>query len=74
MQHETTTVAECSQRCNEELTWYVDSRASNHMTGHKNLFESLREQEIPGYIQTGDNTTHQIEHVEDIPLWEEKDC
>ena len=64
MQHETAAVAECSQRCNEELTWYLDSGASNHMTGHKNWFESL--------TQTGDNTAHQIEHVGDIPLWEEK--
>ena len=37
------------------------------MTGHKNWFESLRELEIPGYVQIGDNTTHQIEHVGDIP-------
>jgi hypothetical protein len=72
VQHETTAMAKCSQRCNEEVMWYVDSGASNHMTGHKNWFESLREPEIPGYIQTGDNTTHQIEHVGDIPLWEAK--
>ena len=63
MQHETQAMTECSQKCNEEFMWYVDSGASNHMTGHANWFESSREPEIPGYVQIGDNTTHQIEHV-----------
>ena len=52
VQHETAAMAECSQRCNEEFMWYVDSGASNHMTGHKNWFESLREPEIPSYVIT----------------------
>ena len=42
------------------------------MTGHANWFESVKEPEIPGYVQTCDNTTHTIEHVGDIPLWEER--
>ena len=72
VQHEIAVVVESSQKCNEEFTWYVDSGASNHMTGHANWFESLREPKIPGYVQTCDDTTHQIKHVGDIPLWEEK--
>ena len=31
--------------------WYVDFGASNHMTGHANWFESLKEPEVPGYVQ-----------------------
>ena len=42
------------------------------MSGHANWFESLKELEVPGYIQISDNTTHTIEHVGDIPLWEER--
>ena len=54
IQHETTTMAECSQRCNEDYMWYIDSGESNHMIGHANWFGSLREPEIPGYVQIGD--------------------
>ena len=72
MQHETTMMAERSQKCNEDYMCYVHSRASNHMTRHGNWFESVREPEILGYVQTGDNTTHTIKHVGDIPSWEEK--
>ena len=32
MQHETPAMTECSQKCNEDFIWYVDSGASNHMT------------------------------------------
>ena len=47
--------------------------ASNHMSGHANWFESLKELEVPGYIQISDNTTHTIEHVGHIPLWEKEE-
>ena len=73
MQHEITIMAETLQKCSEDYMWYyVDSGASNHMTRHANWFESLKEPQIPGYVQTCDNTTHTIEHVGDIPLWEER--
>ena len=42
------------------------------MTGHANWFESVKEPEIPGYVQIGDNTTHTIGHVREIALWEER--
>jgi hypothetical protein len=48
--------------------WYVDLGASNHMTRHLDWFENLKKLEIPGYVQIGDNMTHTIKHVGDIPL------
>ena len=45
------------------ITWYVDSGASNHMTGHKEWFERLEKIERPGYVEMGDNTKHPIEHI-----------
>ena len=48
--------------------WYVDSGASNHMTHHKNWFNELHVPEQPGYVETGDDTVHPIEHVGNVPL------
>ena len=48
--------------------WYVDSRASNHMTHHKNWFNELHAPEKPGYVKTSDDTLHPIEHVGKVPL------
>ena len=52
---------------------YVDSRASNHMTRHPNWFESLKKQEILGYVQIGDNTMHTIKHVGDVHCGKSKE-
>ena len=35
-----------------EDVWFVDSRASNHMTSHKEWFLELREPERPSYVET----------------------
>ena len=48
--------------------WYVDSRASNHMTYHKNWLNELHASKKPSYVKTGDNTLHPIEHVGKVPL------
>ena len=48
--------------------WYVNSRASNHMTHHKIWFNELHAPEKPGYVKTGDDTLHPIEHVGKVPL------
>ena len=47
---------------NPEDIWFVDSGASNHMTFHKEWFREVREPERPGYVETGDDTTHPIRH------------
>ena len=48
--------------------WYVNSGASNHMTHHKNWFNELHAPKKPGYVETGDDTLHPIEHVGKVPL------
>ena len=48
--------------------WYVDSRVSDHMMHHKNWFNELHAPEKPGYVETGDDTLHPIEHVGKVSL------
>ena len=48
--------------------WHVDFGASNHMQNHEEWFSSLEKPEQPGVVETGDDTAHPIEHIEDIPL------
>ena len=43
--------------------WYVDSGASNHMTSRGNWFKELDAMRTPGYVETGDDTVHPIEHM-----------
>ena len=40
--------------------WFVDSGASNHMT--------LRKLDRLDYVETGDDTTHPIQHVRNVPF------
>ena len=48
--------------------WYVDSGASNHMTGHGEWFRDMQDLERPGYVETGDDTSHPIKHTGNVPL------
>ena len=48
--------------------WYVDSGASNHMTCHHTWFSEMKEPSKPGYVETGDDTMHPIQHVGNVPL------
>ena len=54
-----------------EDVWFVDSGASNHMTSHLEWFRELREPDQPGYVETGDNTTHPIRHIGNVPFGKE---
>jgi hypothetical protein len=48
--------------------WYVDSRASNHMTSHGEWFRDAKDLKTPGFVETGDDTTHPITQIGKIPL------
>ena len=48
--------------------WYVDSGASNHMICYHTWFSEMKEPSKPGYVETGDDTMHPIEHVGNVPL------
>ena len=51
-----------------ESVWYVDSGASNHMTGHGEWFRDMQDLERPGYVEIGDDTSHPIKHTVNVPL------
>ena len=67
VQHVMNAMAENVSKCGDTM-WYVDSGASNHMTSHGEWFKEMKKLEKPGYVETGDNTTHPNAHVEDVPL------
>ncbi|MCY6488406.1 hypothetical protein, partial [Actinobacillus pleuropneumoniae] len=40
--------------------WYLDSGASFHMTGDKNLFSALEEKDLKMRIEMGDNRRYSV--------------
>ncbi len=48
--------------------WYVDFGASNHMTSHGEWFRNTKELKTPGFVETGDDTTHPITQIDKMPL------
>ena len=66
MQHVMNTVSENATR--DDYVWYVDSGASNHMTSHGQWFKDMHNPDKPGFVETGDNTSHPITHVGKVPL------
>ena len=40
--------------------WYVDSGASNHMTGHAESLQDERKMKKTGSVENGDDTAHHI--------------
>jgi hypothetical protein len=48
--------------------WYVDSRASNHMTSHGKWFRNPRVLKTPRFVKTCDDTTHPITQIAKVPL------
>ena len=51
-----------------EDVWFVDSSASNHMTSHQEWFRDLRMPDQHGCIETGDDITHPIRHIDNVPF------
>ena len=48
--------------------WYVDLGVCNHITCHHTWFNEMKEPSKPGYVETGDDTMHSIQHVGNVPL------
>ncbi len=47
---------------------YVDYGASNHMTSHGEWFRDAKDLKTPGFVETGDDTTHPITQISKVPL------
>jgi len=48
--------------------WYVNSRASNHMTSHGEWFKDTKNLKTPGFVKTSDDTTHPITQIAKVSL------
>jgi hypothetical protein len=48
--------------------WYVDSRASNHMTNHGEWFIDTKDLKTPGFVEIGNDTTHPITQISKVSL------
>ncbi len=67
VQHMLNTVA-ANVSTNADNVWYVDSKASNHMTYHGEQFRDVKNLKKPSYVETGDDITHPIAHIRNLPL------
>ena len=65
MKHKANSMVVNTSKPNE--VWYVEYRASNHITSHEEWFSYLEKPEQPGVVEIGD-TPHTIEHVRDVRL------
>ena len=52
---------------NAEDVWF----ASSHTRSHQEWFLHLTEPDRPGYVETGDDATHPIWHVDNVPFGKE---
>ncbi len=46
----------------------MDSGVSNHMTSHGEWFRDAKDLKTPGFMETGDDTTHPITQIGKVPL------
>ncbi len=46
----------------------MDSEASNHMFGHGEWFRDTKDLKTPRFVETGDDTTHPITQIGEVPL------
>ena len=60
-------VVENVSNCGDKLL-YVDLGALNHMTSHGKWFKEMKQPVKLGYVEIGDDTTHPIAHVGDVPF------
>ena len=66
-----TSASTSTNASNPEDLWFIDFGASNHMMSHQEWFQDLRVPDRPGYVETGDDTTHPIWHVGNVPFGKE---
>ena len=64
--HEANSMKETTPKSDE--VWYVDSGMSNHMTSYKEGFSYLEKLMQLGVVATGDDTSHPIANVREVPL------
>jgi hypothetical protein len=55
-------------------TWLVDSGATCHMTGARELFESFTESDSDMYVELGMGTKHAVQGSRTMPFWMESGC
>jgi hypothetical protein len=48
--------------------WYVNYRASNHMTSHGKWIRGIKDLKTPRFVEIDDDTTHPITHIGKVPL------
>jgi hypothetical protein len=54
-------------------SWLVDSGASKHMTGYKNILSDFRKRSCSVQVQLGDNSCHEIKGIGSTSLQLESD-
>ena len=55
--------------CDQENVWYLDSGASNHMCGKKELFEELAE-DVSGKVSLGDSSKLPVRGKGNIKIYQ----
>jgi hypothetical protein len=48
--------------------WYVNFGALNQMSSHGEWFRDTKDLKTPGFVETGDDTTHPITQIGKVPL------
>ena len=62
------TTSNSTSTSNSKDVWFVDFGAPHHMTSHQEWFPDLRTSDRPNYIETEDNATHPIRHIDNVPF------
>jgi hypothetical protein len=52
----------------DDNVWYVDSRASNHMTSDGEWFRDTKDLKTPSFVESGDDIAHPITQIGKVPL------
>ena len=60
----------CLVSCSMGSVWYLDSGASFHMTGDKELFSDLEEKDLQMHIEMGDDGRYRALELGPLPMRE----